>query len=244
MLHFVFEDFQDNALPKFYRKYYDDNISMTWTGGNSVMWKMVDTKPVLCKDDYFILFLDFNPWNVNIGELYRLMVKKIRRFGYHYVIIPIISSEYKYLCSLSNVYLKDKDILNKLLYIKDLSEILTEDIRTYEKYIKFVVKELLSDDAKIDDDSGIEPDYVLKETRGEELYYKWLKYICKYDIFPYIKDKSNVDYSDIYSKIRKIDIDGIIKFQNRRVMECNAWSTNVRNGLRFKLHPIDISWYR
>lgn len=244
MIKFVFEDYIDNVLPKFYRRYYGNKNNLIWTSSNSRMWTRVRDNPVL-GDDYEILFLDFNPWNKNIVILFNLMSKQIRRKGYHYIIIPIVCSEYKYLISLDDKYLVNKDIIRHLIGITSSSEFVdkSKNVITYEDYCKCLAEECVVDIAKLCIDNMVEPVYCIEDTLGDSLYSKWLSFIFAFDVFPIIEDKSLIDIT-VSKSIVQFSINDLLLLQKNRCLLCNQWIDSVNINYDLHLNIIEDSWYK
>lgn len=234
---FTFEDTKGEVLPDFYEKFYDLGFTkIKWLGGNGNMWNLVNTVPL--HEGFEILYLDCNPWNRSIFDVYYNMCKKIRRCGYYYVIIPIVCSEYNYLASLDKKYLVEKGIMYKLVTIRKLDSITNSDIKTYEDFCKWSACHSTVKEASVDKDLNRDLLYFNKDTFNDKLSDKWFRYVQQFELFPEISKKV-VNHS----KAVHVGIEEICKFQNRRVELFNTWADSVETTVTRRLQPIKIEWY-
>lgn len=236
---FVFEDYIKDVLPSFYMLHFMDAKFIKWIGGNGHLLNYV-TENKLFGDVYEIIYIDYNPWNKDIASIYSKMCKVIRRFGYHYIIIPIVCIEYQYLKSIDEKYLLDKDLLVKLKEVKSLSEIVNDDIKTYEQYCKYCAEKLVIDIASVDVDINKDLSYFKLDTFGDKLDDKWIKFIMSYSICPYASGLP-INY---LNNLSILSFEEIMDIHSKCIDYCIKWKNSVETDVKKELRKIDINWYK
>lgn len=235
---FVFEDCDGEILPEFYKKFMPDKSIIEFVGGNSVLLNRVLNEENF--DGFQIMFLDMNPWNVDLFNIYNKMKNKIRRTGCHYIVIPIVCSEYNYLASLTNKWVLSDGLFDKLKNVKSVAEYSHIIDGTYEDLCKYYASNDVIPAASISKKINPELDYFTKDIFEEKLIFRWFNYISKFEIVPKVSEVKGLSSGSAKS----INLDGIIKFQNDKVDYFNNWKDSVITGVVQKLGKIDISWYR
>lgn len=239
---FIFEDYEKEVLPSFYMSFFSDNKNIIWTGGNGHLLNYI-RKHELYGDNYAIVFLDYNPWNRQIYDIYRKMLAIIRRFGYHYIIIPICCLEYQYLKSLDKEFLLDINIIDSINSIKSVDEVRTDKITTFESYVKQCASNFVTVDASIDVTQNSTLKYFTHDTYVESLLNRWARFIITFSVFPAISNIQGID--DLYIKtIVFLSLEDILKIHCKTIELCNLWISSTNNNRKMLLPTINGKWFK
>lgn len=178
------------------------------------------------------MFLDVNPWSKQLFQIFNKMCNWIRRSGWHYIVIPIVCSEYNYLQSLPERYLRDKSVLLKLAAVREEKSFSFEGITTYEGYCKWCTKHLTVELASVDEKIDVP---VYHFTRTATLL-EWSRYVEQYGVCPI--QKGIMDGNPVLS------VKDICTYQNAVVDSFNEWAEYVTISHNIKLRKILPEYFK
>ena len=166
----------------------------------------------------------------------------VRRFGYHYIIIPIVCIEYNFINSLTDKYLLDIDVIFKLRSVKTLEEIQTAGIYTYEDYCKRCAEMSVIPIASTNKEWNPELIYFNRDTLNDTLCDKWFRFILTYKLFPRVSMNLGVRLLESEMPV-DADLKEICDYQNKRVELFNEWVKYVGSDVK-RMRPITADMFK
>lgn len=195
---FVFEDKKSDLLSKLFMTAYK-SCNFIYTEGNGNLVKEV-TSIIKSTEERIVVFLDTIPDNKDTINIYNTLKRLSLKNDYRVIVMPIVCSEYYFICSLPSSMFVSRlglDICLDKKYWKNSELVATSDkkfTKNFEKYCKLVLLKNVKDCAKHSrSNNDLYGFYYCKDClcnssdlfcEDKSLLEKAISYVSKYPVYP------------------------------------------------------------